>query len=313
MQIPASGSAVDTYLNETQNQDLPAVPSPAKGLRSSRATPYWLLLPGMAWLTVFFLVPLFSLLSTSLQSPVSENPDDGYYFAWDFANYSEALSRYGEQFLRSFVYAGTATLLALLIAYPLAYFIAFKSGKYKTLLLVLVVAPFFASFLIRTYAWKTILADEGFIVQTMNALGLLPQDRILNTPIAVVTGITYNFLPFMILPLYAALDKIDPRLAEAGADLYATPFTTFRKVIWPLSLPGVVAGTLLTFIPATGDYINAKLLGSTNDRMIGSVIDSQFIIVRDYPIASALSFLLMASILILVTIYVRRAGTEDLL
>jgi spermidine/putrescine transport system permease protein len=313
MQIPASGSAVDTYLNETQNLDLPAVPSPAKGLRSSRATPYWLLLPGMAWLTVFFLIPLFSLFSTSLQSPVSDNPDDGFYFNWDFANYSEALSRYGEQFLRSFVYAGTATLLALLIAYPLAYFIAFRSGKYKTLLLVLVVAPFFASFLIRTYAWKTILADEGFIVQTMNALNLLPADRILNTPIAVVTGITYNFLPFMILPLYAALDKIDPRLSEAGADLYATPFTTFRKVIWPLSLPGVVAGTLLTFIPATGDYINAKLLGSTNDRMIGSVIDSQFIIVRDYPIASALSFLLMATILILVTIYVRRAGTEDLL
>jgi len=313
MQIPASGSAVDTYLNETQNVDLPVVPSPAKGLRSSRATPYWLLLPGMAWLTVFFLVPLFSLFSTSLQSPVSDNPDDGFYFNWDFANYSEALSRYGEQFLRSFVYAGTATLLALLIAYPLAYFIAFRSGKYKTLLLVLVVAPFFASFLIRTYAWKTILADEGFIVQTMNALNLLPADRILNTPIAVVTGITYNFLPFMILPLYAALDKIDPRLSEAGADLYATPFTTFRKVIWPLSLPGVVAGTLLTFIPATGDYINAKLLGSTNDRMIGSVIDSQFIIVRDYPIASALSFLLMATILILVTIYVRRAGTEDLL
>jgi spermidine/putrescine transport system permease protein len=313
MQIPASGSAVDTYLNETQNTDLPAVVNPGTGLRSRRATPYWLLLPGMAWLTVFFLVPLFSLLSTSLQSPVSDNPDDGYYFNWDFSNYSEALSRYGEQFLRSFVYAGTATLLALLIAYPLAYFIAFRSGKYKTLLLVLVVAPFFASFLIRTYAWKTILADEGFIVQTMNALNLLPADRILNTPLAVVTGITYNFLPFMILPLYAALDKIDPRLAEAGADLYATPFTTFRKVIWPLSLPGVVAGTLLTFIPAAGDYINAKLLGSTNDRMIGSVIDSQFIIVRDYPIASALSFLLMASILVLVTIYVRRAGTEDLL
>ncbi len=267
----------------------------------------------MAWLAIFFVIPLVSLFSTSLQSPVSDNPDDGYYFNWDFANYGEALSRYGEQFLRSFVYAGTATLLALAIAYPLAYFIAFKSGRYKALLLVLVVAPFFASFLIRTYAWKTILADEGFVVQTMNALSLLPADRILNTPIAVVTGITYNFLPFMILPLYAALDKIDPRLAEAGADLYATPFTTFRKVIWPLSLPGVVAGTLLTFIPAAGDYINAKLLGSTNDRMIGSVIDSQFIIVRDYPIASALSFLLMAAILVLVTIYVRRAGTEDLL
>jgi spermidine/putrescine transport system permease protein len=313
MQIPASGSAADTYLNETQNQDLPTVPKPARGLRSTRATPYWLLFPGMAWLTVFFVIPLVSLFSTSLQSPVSDNPDDGFYFNWDFANYAEALERYGEQFLRSFLYAGTATVLALVIAYPLAYFIAFKSGRYKALLLVLVIAPFFASFLIRTYAWRTILADEGFIVQTMNALNLLPQDRILQTPIAVVTGITYNFLPFMILPLYASLDKIDPRLGEAGADLYSTPFTTFRKVIWPLSLPGVVAGTLLTFIPATGDYINAKLLGSTNDRMVGSVIDSQFIIVRDYPIASALSFLLMASILILVTIYVRRAGTEDLL
>ena len=244
MQIPASGSAVDTYLNETQNhEDYRPVPSPAKGLRSSRATPYWLLLPGMAWLTVFFLVPLFSLLSTSLQSPVSDNPDDGYYFNWDFSNYTEALSRYGEQFLRSFVYAGTATLLALLIAYPLAYFIAFKSGKYKTLLLVLVVAPFFASFLIRTYAWKTILADEGFIVQTMNALGLLPADGSSTPRSRWSHGHAYNFLPFMILPLYAALDKIDPRLAEAGADLYATPFTTFRKVIWPLSLPGVVART----------------------------------------------------------------------
>ena len=306
MQIPASSPAIDIA-------GVPVPATPARGLLKRRSTPYWLLLPGMAWLTVFFVLPLGSLFATSLQSPVSDNPDDGYYFNWNFANYPEALSRYGEQFLRSFVYAGLATVLALAIAYPLAYFIAFKAGRYKALMLVLIAAPFFASFLIRTYAWKTILADQSFIVQTLNTLNLLPQDRILNTPIAVVTGITYNFLPFMILPLYAALDKIDPRLAEAGADLYSTPFTTFRKVIWPLSLPGVVAGTLLTFIPAAGDYINAKLLGSTNDRMIGSVIDSQFIIVRDYPIASALSFLLMAAILILVTIYVRRAGTEDLL
>jgi spermidine/putrescine transport system permease protein len=306
MQIPASSPAIEI-------PGVPPPPTPAGGLFRGRSLPYWLLLPGMAWLAVFFVIPLVSLFSTSLQSPVSDNPDDGFYFNWDFANYPEALSRYGEQFLRSFAYAGTATVLALMIAYPLAYFIAFKAGRSKALLLILVVAPFFASFLIRTNAWKTILADEGFVVSVLNALSLLPQDRILNTPIAVVTGITYNFLPFMILPLYAALDKIDPRLAEAGADLYATPFTTFRKVIWPLSLPGVVAGTLLTFIPAAGDYINARLLGSTNDRMIGSVIDSQFIIVRDYPIASALSFLLMASILILVFIYIRRAGTEDLL
>ena len=306
MQIPASSPAIDIA-------GVPVPATPARGLLKRRSTPYWLLLPGMAWLTVFFVLPLGSLFATSLQSPVSDNPDDGYYFNWNFANYPEALSRYGEQFLRSFVYAGLATVLALAIAYPLAYFIAFRAGRFKMLLLVLVVAPFFASFLIRTYAWRTILADQGFVVQLLDTLNLLPEGRILNTPVAVVTGITYNFLPFMILPLYAALDKIDPRLAEAGADLYATPFTTLRKVIWPLSMPGVVAGTLLTFIPAAGDYINAKLLGSTNDRMIGSVIDSQFIIVRNYPIASALSFLLMASILILVSVYVRRAGTEDLL
>ena len=306
MQIPASSPAIEIV-------GAPEPASPPEGLSKRKGTPYWLLLPGSVWLAVFFVIPLVSLFATSLQSPVSDNPDDGFYFNWDFANYTEAMSRYGEQYLRSFVYAGIATALALAIAYPLAYFIAFRAGRFKVLMLVMIAAPFFASFLIRTYAWKTILADQGIIVQTLNALALLPQDRILNTPIAVVTGITYNFLPFMILPLYAALDKIDPRLAEAGADLYSTPFTTFRKVIWPLSLPGVVGGTLLTFIPAAGDYINAKLLGSTNDRMIGSVIDSQFIIVRDYPIASALSFLLMATILVLVTIYVRRAGTEDLL
>lgn len=306
MQIPASSPAI-----QIPGQVAPV--SPGTGLPTRRSTPYWLLLPGIAWLGIFFVLPLVSLFMTSLQSPVSDNPDDGFYFNWAFGNYADALGRYGEQYLRSFVYAGLATLLALLIGYPLAYFIAFRAGRWKALLLVLVVAPFFASFLIRTNAWKTILADEGFIVGAMNMLDLLPDDRILNTPLAVVAGITYNFLPFMILPLYAALDKIDPRLSEAGADLYATPFTTFRRVIWPLSMPGVVAGTLLTFIPAAGDYINARLLGSTNERMIGSVIDSQFIIVRNYPIASALSFILMATILLLVAVYVRRAGTEDLL
>ena len=179
-------------------------------------------------------------------------------------------------------------------------------------MLVLVVAPFFASFLLRTYAWKTILADDAVITQTLNALHLLPDGRILNTSIAVIAGLTYNFLPFMILPLYAALDKIDPRLIEAGSDLYASPFTTFRKVTWPLSMPGVVAGTLLTFSPAAGDYINAELLGSTKDKMIGNAIQTNFIEFRDYPMASALSFILMASILIIVTVYIRRAGTEEL-
>ena len=203
-------------------------------------------------------------------------------------------------------------MLALVIAYPLAYFIALKAGRWRALMLVLVVAPFFASFLLRTYAWKTILADDSVITRSLNAMHLLPDGRILNTSLAVIAGLTYNFLPFMILPLYAALDKIDPRLIEAGSDLYASPFTTFRKVTWPLSMPGVVAGTLLTFIPAAGDYINAELLGSTKDKMIGNAIQTNFIEFRDYPMASALSFILMAAILIIVTVYIRRAGTEEL-
>ncbi len=283
---------------------------PSVAQRRSR-TGYVLLFPGIAWLAVFFAIPFVTLFLTSLQKPIPGS--SGKYTAGlQFGNYADALAEYWPQFLRSFVYAGIATALALLIAYPLAYFIAFKAGRWRSLMLVLVIAPSFASFLLRTYAWKTILADEGFITSTLNALHLLPDERILNTGIAVVTGLTYNFLPFMILPLYAALEKIDPRLVEAASDLYASPQTAFRKITWPLSLPGVVAGTLLTFIPAAGDYINAELLGSTKDRMIGNVIQTNFIEFRDYPTASALSFVLMAAILVLVFTYVRRAGTEDL-
>lgn len=279
-----------------------------------RSTPYLLLLPGLAWLAVFFLSPLFSLAQTSLmQANEPGNPDAGFAPAFQLSNYTLALQTYFDQYARSFQYAALATVLALCIAYPLAYFIAFRSGRFKNFLLVLVVAPFFASFLIRTYAWRTILADDGFVAQFINSLGLLPEGRILATPIAVVAGLTYNFLPFMTLPLYAALDKIDPRLIEAASDLYAKPFTGFRKVTLPLSMPGVVAGTLLTFIPAAGDYINAQLLGGPTDKMIGNVIDSQFIRIRDYPSAAAMSFVLLVTILVVVTVYVRRAGTEELL
>ena len=282
--------------------------------RGRRMTPYWLLIPGMAWLTIFFLVPLFSLAQTSLMVPnMPGNPDAGFVTGFNTDNYATALDTYLPQYLRSFQYAGMATIFALIIAYPLAYFIAFRSGKFKSLLLVLVVAPFFASFLIRTYAWRTILADDAFITQLINHLGLLPDGRIMATPIAVVAGITYNFLPFMTLPLYASLDKIDPRLIEAAGDLYAKPFTGFRRVTLPLSMPGVVAGTLLTFIPAAGDYINAQLLGGPQDKMIGNVIDTQFIRIRDYPTAASMSFVLLLTILIVVTVYVRRAGTEELL
>jgi len=273
-------------------------------------TAYLLLIPGLLWLGIFFVVPLISLFFTSLQAPTDRA--GVYQPAFQVSNYLTALQEYWPVFIKSFIYSGIATVLALIIAYPLAYFIAFRAGRWRALLLVLVVAPFFASFLLRTYAWRTILADEGFITSFLNALHLLPENRILNTPIAVVLGLTYNFLPFMILPLYAALERIDPRLIEAASDLYASPFTGFRKVIWPLSLPGVVAGTLLTFIPASGDYINATLLGAPSDRMVGNAIQTNFLQFRDYPIASALSFILMAIILAIVFVYIRRAGTEDL-
>lgn len=288
-----------------------ATAPPATVAKRRSATGYLLLFPGMAWLAVFFAVPLVTLFATSLQTPI-EGKTGKYQPGLDFGNYATAFADYWPQFLRSFIYAGAATLLALAIAYPLAYFIAFRAGKWRSLMLVLVIAPSFASFLLRTYAWKTILADEGVITSTLNALHLLPDGRILNTWIAVVAGLTYNFLPFMILPLYAALEKIDPRLIEAAGDLYASPQKAFRKVTWPLSMPGVVAGTLLTFIPAAGDYINAELLGSPKNHMIGNAIQTNFIEFRDYPTASALSFMLMAVILVVVFVYIRRAGTEDL-
>jgi len=278
--------------------------------RKSRVA-YWLLIPGLAWLAFFFVVPLVTLFMTSLQTESTTSPGK-YVPGFQLSNYTDAISEYWPQFLRSFLYAGLATGFALLIAYPLAYFIAFKAGNWRSLMLVLVVAPSFASFLLRTYAWKTILADDGAVTSTLNSMHLLPDGRILNTGIAVVAGLTYNFLPFMVLPLYAALDKVDYRLIEAGNDLYGSPQQVFRRVTWPLSMPGVVAGTLLTFIPAAGDFINAELLGSTKDKMIGNVIQTNFIEFRDYPTASALSFALMAVILVMVLSYIRRSGTEDL-
>ena len=283
-----------------------------------RLVPYWLLLPGILWLLIFFVLPLIYQASTSIQTGSLE---DGFTVTWHFQTYWDALQNYYPQFLRSLVYAATATVLCLLLAYPLSYLIAFKAGRWRNLLLVLVIAPFFTSFLIRTLAWKTILADDSPLVGLLNTLHILSVtdwlgwtegDRVLATPMAVVCGLTYNFLPFMILPLYASLERIDGRLHEAAGDLYATPLTTFRKVTFPLSLPGVVAGTLLTFIPASGDYVNAELLGSADTKMVGSVIQTQFLQVLDYPTAAALSFILMAIVLLMVTFYIRRAGTEDL-
>ena len=273
---------------------------------------YLLLLPGALWLAVFFVVPLFSLVSTSLYDPTG-SLETGYQMTGYVANYTTVLEDYSEQFIRSMVYAGLATVFCIVLGYPLAYAIAFKAGRWKNLMLVAVIAPFFTSFLIRTISWQLLLADQGWIVETLKFLHVLgPDGHLLATPVAVVTGITYNFLPFMVLPLYASLEKIDPRLLEAGADLYASPFTTFRKITLPLSMPGLVGGTLLTFIPAAGDYINAQLLGNTQTQMVGNVIQKLFD-GGSYPEAAALSVTLMVVIVVMVLLYVRRAGTEDLL
>ena len=275
--------------------------------------PYLLLFPGFAFLFTFFILPIINLAQTSTQTPISGGDTGQFEQTFAFSNYIDAFLKNREQFARSFVYATLATIFALAIAYPLAYAIAFKSGKFKNILLVLVVAPFFTSFLLRTIAWKQILGEEGFLVSTLRNLHLMGQQTtITSTSVAVVAGMTYNFLPFMTLPLYASLERIDPRTIEASGDLYANGITTFRRVTVPLSLPGVVAGTLLTFIPAAGDYVNAAILGSPNTKMIGNVIESRYFKIVDYPSAAALSFTLMAAILILVTLYIRKAGTEEL-
>jgi len=270
--------------------------------------PYLLLAPGLAWLALFFLVPTYYLANTSLQSG---SLDVGYAFTWAWENYSDAISTYHEQLLRSLKYAGIATVLAFLVSYPLAYFIAFRGGRWKGLLLLLIIAPFFVTYLIRTLAWQTILSDSGFVVTTLQTLGILDEgERLLATSTAVVAGITYNFLPFMALPLYVSLEQIDGRLIEAAEDLYASRAKAFLRVTLPLSLPGVFAGTLLTFIPAAGDFINAELLGTPRQSMIGNVIQSKFLVLTDYGQAAALSFVLMAAILVLIALYTRVLGTE---
>jgi spermidine/putrescine transport system permease protein len=284
---------------------------PIAGKRRRRFTPYLLLIPGGLWLILFFVVPTIQLAGTSLYDRAG-SLENGYSQTFAFVNYADAIAEYWPHLVRSAVYAGIATIICLVLGYPLAYAIAQKAGKWRNLMLVCVIAPFFTTFLVRTLAWKSILSDNGPLVEFFRSLPLIGDDfRLLATPAAVVCGLVYNFLPFMVLPLYASLDRLDGRLLEASRDLYAPPTATFRKVTLPLSMPGVIAGTLLTFIPAAGDYINAELLGTPNQYMIGNVIDSSFLVRLDYPQAAALSFLLMATILVMVFGYVRAAGTEE--
>ena len=321
------------------------------------AVPYLLLLPGIGWLLLFYVYPAVQLFLVSLWTG---NISDGFQQTWNFGIYQEGVGEYWPWIVRSAAYGGLATILAFLLGYPLAYTIAFKGGRYKNLLLFLVIAPFFTSFLLRTISWTIILADNGIAFGPLKDVGLLPDDfRVMQTPIAVIAGITYNLLPFMTLPLYVALEKVDFRLLEAAKDLYAGPWRpggsivgglvgaafgllasvvlggnpilpaiaagvigavigtfliseAFVRVTFPLSLPGVFAGSLLTFIPAVGDFVNAELLGNPQTQMIGNVIQARFLEITDYPMASALSFILMAAIIIGVLIYARILGTEEL-
>jgi spermidine/putrescine transport system permease protein len=287
-----------------------SAPGPGIRERVRKATPYLLLAPGILWLLVFFIIPSVQMFLTSVSSG---SIDNGFKLTFTTQAYETAIGRFGKQFGNSLLYGGMATLLTFLIGFPMAYTIAFRGGRYKNILLFLVIAPFFTSFLIRTISWKILLGDAGPLLGPLKDLHILPDDlSLLYTPVAVVAGITYNFLPFMVLPLYVALEKIDPRLIEAANDLYATRWGAFRRVTVPLALPGIFAGSILTFIPALGDWVNAQLLGNTQTTMIGNVIQDRFISQGDYPVAAALSFILMAGILVSVAIYAKFLGTEQL-
>lgn len=282
--------------------------------------PLGLLSPGVIWLGLFFLLPLVTLARTSLSVKESRFAVDAT-FTWEWSNFTDAISDYSEQFVRSFVYAGSATLLCIAIGYPVAYVIAVRGGRFKNALLGLVVVPFFTSFLIRTLAWATVLADNGpvlsllerlHLVDPLDSLGIVQNGGLLSTHVAVIGGLTYNFLPFMILPIYVSLEKIDLRLTEAAKDLYNNGWQAFRRVVLPLSMPGVFAGSLLTFIPAAGDFVNARFLGGPKNTMIGTVVQDRFLVQLDYPTAAAISFTLMAIITAATLVYARLLGTDDL-
>ena len=272
--------------------------------------PYLFLVPGGLWLILFFVVPLITTASVALQEG---SLGTGYRLTFNFGIFPEAIGRWDTQLLRSLQFGLIVTVLTMLIGYPMAYTIAFRGGRYKTILLLLVIMPFFTSFIIRTISWKFILADQGFVLGTLKDLGLLePGFRLLATPVAVISGITYNFLPFVVLPLYVALERIDPRLIEAATDLYASRLQAFLRVTLPLSIPGVFAASILSFIPAVGDYLNAELLGSRSETMIGNVIQRLYLVNNDYPQAAALSLILMLGILVSVIIYRRILHGQEL-
>ena len=276
-----------------------------------RFMPYVLNLPAATWLTLFFLIPLAGQVVTSLES--GSLLEGGFAFTWHWQNYASAIQQFGPVFVRSFGYAAAATLLAVLMGYPLAYFIVFRGGRYKMLLLFPVVIPFLITYLVRTLSWEALLSDGGVVLGHLKDWHLIPQNAfLLGTSTAVIFALAYNFLPFTILPIFVSLEKIDRTLIAAASDLYANPFVAFWKIVFPLSLPGVFAGSLLTFIPATGDFVNAMMLGSPQRQMIGNVVQARYLDTLDYPLASAISLILMASLLLCVAVYSRIFGTKDL-
>jgi spermidine/putrescine transport system permease protein len=279
--------------------------------RGGRLTPYLVGLPGGLWLGIFFVVPILVMLSLSLQSG---NAEEGYRFTWEWSNYADAWEFYHTQFVRSILFGLIVTVLCLVLAYPMAYWIAFYGGSRKSTYLFLILLPFFVSFVIRTASWKFILNDEGFVFGPLKDAGLLPGDfHILATSTAVIGGLTYNYLPFMVLPLYVALERVDPSLVEAAYDLFASRAQAFRRVVFPLSLPGVFAGVLITFVPVASDFVNSGILGGTQTTMIGNVIQTEYLTNNQYPLASAMSFLLMAALLIGIFVYARALGTEQVM
>jgi spermidine/putrescine transport system permease protein len=279
--------------------------------RGGRLAPYLVGLPGGLWLAIFFVVPILVMLSLSLQSG---NVEEGFRFTWQWSNYADAWDFYHVQFVRSIVYGLIVTVLCLVLAYPMAYWIAFYGGRHKSTYLFLILLPFFVSFVIRTASWKFILNDQGFVLGPLKEAGLLPDDfHILATSTAVIGGLTYNYLPFMVLPLYVALERVDPSLVEAAHDLFAGRVQAFRKVVLPLSLPGVFAGVLITFVPVASDFVNSGILGGTQTTMIGNIIQTVYLTQNDYPLASAMSFMLMAALLVGIFAYARALGTEQVM
>jgi spermidine/putrescine transport system permease protein len=293
--------------------ELPPARQGERALARRRQTAAYIqLAPGGIYMILGFVLPLIIIVYTSLSTAGLFTTGGRSVFSWEWSNYTTALSSYGDIYLRSLLYAGIATAVCLGLAYPMAYWIAFYGGRWKSTLFMLILVPFFVSFVIRTVQWNFILGSNGLIFGPLKSLGLVPQDfTILRTPVAVIAGITYNFMPFAALPLYVSLERIDHRLVEAAKDLYASKATAFRKVVLPLSFPGIFAAIILVFVPATGDYVNSVVLGSPRTTMIGQVIQDFFLVRHEYPVAAALSVILMLGMLVIAVIYARVLGTED--